>query len=238
MDNWDSLRNQIYSNMQLKTTEELALILQQDDHEEWSDTALEVVKQILIQRTGKLPELPISQDVSASSSDWDTINWQAISDECDRMVKKPGSHIIEAVVIALLMVFIGYSSYSSRSSQPQELSSFILFALISIGGLFGFAFWSYTRQRKAVRIVAKARVHLKHTLSINRGAAYHVNFSIQSAFTLSKNGKLRNNNIWTGHHTLTVLPQLHEELEEQDIVNLVFLSNRQVLGLLEEFVED
>jgi hypothetical protein len=41
--------------MQLKTTEELTEIWEQNDHEEWSDTAFDVVKKILKQRTGKMP---------------------------------------------------------------------------------------------------------------------------------------------------------------------------------------
>ena len=47
MDNWDDLRDQITNSMQLKTTEELKSILEENDSEEWSDTAFEVVKEIL-----------------------------------------------------------------------------------------------------------------------------------------------------------------------------------------------
>ena len=80
MDNSDSLRDQIYNNMQLKTTEELLLILEQDDHDEWTDTAFEVIKKILIQRTGRLPEVPApSTNIAGEPTDWETINWQAIS---------------------------------------------------------------------------------------------------------------------------------------------------------------
>ncbi len=49
------LLDQIYNSMQLKTTDELKLILEYDDREEWSDTAFDVVKQILLERTGELP---------------------------------------------------------------------------------------------------------------------------------------------------------------------------------------
>ncbi len=58
MDEWDRLRGQISDNMQLKTTEELLLIWNQHDLEEWSPLALEVIREILIRRTGRIPDPP------------------------------------------------------------------------------------------------------------------------------------------------------------------------------------
>ncbi len=58
MDEWDSLRGQIFDNMQLKTTEELLQIWNQNDQEEWSSLAFEIIREILIQRTGKIPDPP------------------------------------------------------------------------------------------------------------------------------------------------------------------------------------
>lgn len=51
----DRLREQIYGNLNLKETDELLEIWQKNDHVEWSDTAFDVVKDILIERIGEVP---------------------------------------------------------------------------------------------------------------------------------------------------------------------------------------
>ncbi len=53
--NNSSLPNQVYDNMRLKETEELIEIWKRGDRTEWSDTAIEVVKEILLERLGELP---------------------------------------------------------------------------------------------------------------------------------------------------------------------------------------
>ena len=48
-------RDQIYNELNLRETEDLLEILYINDHEEWSDTAFEVIKEILIGRLGEIP---------------------------------------------------------------------------------------------------------------------------------------------------------------------------------------
>mgnify|MGYP001765793999 CR=1 FL=1 len=57
----NELRGQIYENMNLKDTEELLDIWHSNDRAEWTDTALEIVREILIKRLG---ELPSQDDIS------------------------------------------------------------------------------------------------------------------------------------------------------------------------------
>ena len=101
--------------------------------------------------------------------------------------------------------------------------------------MFGANTWSYLKARSANRIVAKARVYLKDTRSRDRGRIYDVGFAIKSAFVLSKDGKLILDRSWNGHHTFSVPTQIYNTIEEQEIVNLIFLSSNQFLGLLEDF---
>ncbi|HLO32916.1 MAG TPA: hypothetical protein VK249_27475 [Anaerolineales bacterium] len=56
----NDLRDQIYNELNLRETEDLLEIWQTNDHEEWSETAFEVIKGILIERLGEVPpqELP------------------------------------------------------------------------------------------------------------------------------------------------------------------------------------
>lgn len=51
----DKLYEQIYRNMANKDTDELLEIWRKNDHVEWSDTAFEVIKDILIKRLDEVP---------------------------------------------------------------------------------------------------------------------------------------------------------------------------------------
>jgi hypothetical protein len=234
MDNSESLRDQIYNNMQLKTTEELLFILEQDDHEEWTDTAFEVIRKILIQRTGRLPEVTApSTNIAGESTDWETINWQVISRKCDKVLGRT-SLTTRVVVFVVFTSIIGWVSFSPLPNGPNGLYIFA-FVFILYASMFGADTWSYLKARSANRIVAKARVYLKDTRSQNRGSIYDVGFAIKSAFVLSKDGKLIVDRSWMGHHTFSVPTQIYNRIEEQEIVNLIFLSSNQFLGLLEDF---
>jgi len=60
MDN--ELRAQIYNRMNQKETDELTDIWQTHDAEEWTETAFDVVKEILLSRLGELPPQDEIQD--------------------------------------------------------------------------------------------------------------------------------------------------------------------------------
>ena len=51
----NSLRNQIYSNFNLKETDELVEVWQKNDRVEWSEDTFSVIQEILQERLGKLP---------------------------------------------------------------------------------------------------------------------------------------------------------------------------------------
>ena len=50
-----SLRDQMYNRWNSRETEDLLEIWHENDREEWSDTAFEVIKQILTERLGEIP---------------------------------------------------------------------------------------------------------------------------------------------------------------------------------------
>ncbi len=234
MDNSDDLRDQIYNNMQLKTTEELFSILEQDDHEEWTDTAFEVVKKILIQRTGGIPEVPAPlTNIAGEPTDWETINWQVISKKCDKVLEGTSLRT-RIVVLVISTAIVGWATSSPTTNGTERLFIFAVFFLF-YAVTFGVETWSYWKARSANRIVAQARVYLKDTRSQNRGRHYDIGFAIKSAFVLSRDGNLILDKSWNGHHTFSVPAQIYNRIEEQEIVNLVFLSNNQFLGLLEDF---
>ena len=51
----DSLRNQTYRNLNNRETDELLDIWQKNDRVEWTDTAFDVMKDILMERLGEVP---------------------------------------------------------------------------------------------------------------------------------------------------------------------------------------
>lgn len=64
-----NLHQQITAAMQLKETDELLEIYQKQDTDEWSDQALEVVKEILIERLGSLPAVSSGKSGEADNTE-------------------------------------------------------------------------------------------------------------------------------------------------------------------------
>jgi small-conductance mechanosensitive channel len=59
----DPLYKNIYPSMQEKETDELLRIWKENDREQWSDTAFEVIHDILLERIGQLPEQAPREEV-------------------------------------------------------------------------------------------------------------------------------------------------------------------------------
>jgi HEAT repeat protein len=51
----DDFRSQLFNTFRQKETSELVEIWQRNDHSEWSETAFDVIQEILLSRLGKLP---------------------------------------------------------------------------------------------------------------------------------------------------------------------------------------
>jgi lipid-A-disaccharide synthase-like uncharacterized protein len=60
----DNLRKQIYESMLPKETDELLEILRKGDRKEWTETAIDVAKEILLDRLGEIPLEGEQQDES------------------------------------------------------------------------------------------------------------------------------------------------------------------------------
>ena len=235
MDSTDELRSLIYNNMQLKTTEDLLLILEHDDREEWSDLAFEVVKQILVQRTGKHPVTPA--DIRAATGkpvNLNIMNWKDISTQSDEAQIIWKIFYILFASISLLAILTGI--FILPSSKIGRIGS-VLFVLL---GFFFFvnSVFSYVRIQTAERIISRSRVVVKPPKPRRRRFVYEVVFSNRSPCTLSKNGELIANNKWNGHNTLSVPYQIFDRINENDVVDLMFLSSGHVLGLRNKSEED
>ena len=80
----EELRSQIYSNMNLKETDELLEIWQTNDRDEWSDLAFDVVRQILLSRISELPEQdePVLEEESEDKADDDEEEEDLVCPRC------------------------------------------------------------------------------------------------------------------------------------------------------------
>jgi hypothetical protein len=69
----------MYNELNLKETEDLLEIWNTNDHEDWSDSAFEVIKQLLSERLGEVPlqELQRDEQESESLKDEGLDGWEA-----------------------------------------------------------------------------------------------------------------------------------------------------------------
>jgi hypothetical protein len=71
------LHDQIYNELNLRETEDLVEIWQTHDQEQWSDTAFDAIREILMQRLGELPVQPGIVEEEESAEDDGLEEWKA-----------------------------------------------------------------------------------------------------------------------------------------------------------------
>jgi tetratricopeptide (TPR) repeat protein len=96
MDN--HLLNQIYNNLLLKETEDLLEIWQKNDSNEWNEKVFEIVKEILVERLGYIPDTSVQKQVSQILRNVDNLILNGEFDkslaECDTAIKMLPEHAI------------------------------------------------------------------------------------------------------------------------------------------------
>jgi hypothetical protein len=230
MGNWDSLRDQITKNMELKTTEELLLILEQNDREEWSDTAFEVVKKILIERTGEVPQIPAQNDERLGEPEhWESVDWKKVYRRSQKQLIQAKIGYVIAYIVSMLLLLLLYRT-------DQAIKTFVL--LFSVGFL-GWGLWFVIIEQKAKRLILEARIYLKQEPAPPFSERYSnwVEIVIQKAFTITSEGKISSVQEWMGHRKVKLSNRLYDYIEEQDNVHLLCLSNGKVLGEIEEYID-
>jgi hypothetical protein len=230
MDNWDSIRDQISNNMQLKSTEELRSILKENDREEWSDTAFEVVKEILIKRTGEVPQIPIQRD-ELPGEHWKSVDWKKVYERSQEQVIAQRNYGVGVILIFVLMLLFA----SSRINLSTEWGILVFFILLLV--FLGWALWYVIRQQKANRLFLEAQIYLKYDKGFQRGGRYLVEIAIRKAFVITPEGEVLDAKNWRGHRKVSLSTKLYNSTEEQDTVNLLCLSNGSVLGKVEEYID-
>jgi len=145
----DGLRSQIHNQLNLRDTEDLLEIWYKNDHEEWSDIAFEVIKDILIKRLGEIPsqeeivdkETEIEEREDDGLDEWeakalddenqpdfyDTLEIITLKDNINRTMKA----VIIVYTLTNLMSF-PYFSYLVGSYFPRGEEFIPLVYLIAI----------------------------------------------------------------------------------------------------------
>lgn len=151
MDN--ELRDQIYNELSLRETEDLLEIWQTNDHEEWSDTAFEVIKEILIKRLGEIPPQEIpgdEQEEGESFQDDELDEWEAKALEDENQpafydplevitwkdnINKVAKIVILVYALQSLLMFPWFSSLvgSYFRNRPEFIPLIYLLAFIFVG---------------------------------------------------------------------------------------------------------
>ena len=87
----NNLRAQIYSNLRLKETEDLLGIWHEENTDEWDKLAFEIIREILIERLGYIPEPPVEKQAMKmlnSSNDYlQKGNLKMALEECELAIQ-------------------------------------------------------------------------------------------------------------------------------------------------------
>jgi hypothetical protein len=103
-----NLRDEIYANMQLKTTAELLKIWEENDRDEWTPLAFDVVKEILFHRTGAVPDIPAFHK-----------NAKKLSKNITSL-KFPKNRLIRTTTIAYFILFFILIIFSPKGENGQN----------------------------------------------------------------------------------------------------------------------
>ncbi len=150
----NELRQQMHNELSLRETEDLLEIWRTNDHEEWSDTAFEVVKEILSERLGEVPpqELPSDEQEDEESLEDDGLDeWEAklLDDENQpelyntreflRIKDNIDKVAFAAVIVYILLGLLNFSFirmlFQGIVLSPSEIAKTVpdmLFTIISV----------------------------------------------------------------------------------------------------------
>jgi hypothetical protein len=231
IDDWDSLRKHIYNNMQLKTTDELRSILEEHDREAWSDAAFEVVREILIRRTGEAIQDPLEQVSSPARLDqWKSINWKKIYRRSQRQLERRLKFALAGLAIFSLM-----SLYFLLPVTHLPLPLIAILIILFLGFL-GWVTWLMVRRPKENRLVLEARIHLK-SISLLRNNYNIAEINVLNAFAVTPDGQILEVKDWSGHRKVLFPLELFAHIDENDKVNLLCRSGGTVLGRVEDYLD-
>lgn len=145
------LRTQIYAKLQEKSTEELLEIWNQQDREEWTDLAFGVIEEILMARTGGLPE---PQQISGEREE----EQSEIEKRLDRIATwakgLSGAVLGLAIVVFIAMLITGIN-------QGMDFGVFLIMILGALMNLLVGATFIVILQALAELLALQKNIHVK-----------------------------------------------------------------------------
>lgn len=171
----DELRQQIYKELNLRETEDLLEIWRTNDHEDWSDTAFEVIKEILTERLGEIPPQGISgeEQLEEENLEDDALeDWEAklLDDENQpelyntlevlRLRDNINKVAFAAVIVYVLLGLLNFSFirmlFQGVVVSPSEIVKTLpdmLFTIISVGFRIAIIYTSLKALTQILRIL-------------------------------------------------------------------------------------
>ncbi len=232
----EGIRHEIYDSMNLKTTQELQQIWQEQDKEEWTEEAFEIVKQILMQRTGEIPSQP---DTSHPfPEEWVKIEWGKILEK-QRSLKYKSTIILTIVglVFFLVFAFVSFRIYFDSgiifNSISEKITSVVILLVIGLAFFGFFVILSNISQKK--KFIVKGKINIKSEPQSRSGHST-LQLTVYNAYEISPDGQLNEWSKWKGHQYFDAYNPLSYKLEEGEIYDLLCFSNAQIWGLLEDYI--
>lgn len=180
----EELRGQIYNNFNLKETDELLEIWKANNHFEWSDTAFEVLRELLIERTGEIPlqDEPVftrSEDFEDQLKEWeeklldnenqpelyDTLEVLKLKDNIDMVAN---ATIVVNIILGLLnLQFIRALLKGNLVSFSEIMRSFpnIVFTILSFGLSIAIVYFPLKALNQILRILMETEFNSRKAKS-------------------------------------------------------------------------
>jgi len=128
----DSLSNEIYNELNLKSTDELLEIWKKNDRSVWSDDGFKAIKKILIERQGSVP----SQQVASTEEDSDTDTYYNI----DKITSLATTANILAwvILVGYILAAIAYGYLGWKANSGYLFFQYLSWLTYLLPGLFFF----------------------------------------------------------------------------------------------------
>ncbi len=241
----DGARSDIYANMQLKTTEELQAIWEDNDRLEWTDDAFDIVRKILIQRTGQVPLqdngpiffkpdffTPSDSQEDSNGVDWQGVDWTKVYADIHSRVDRSGTRKISVAIFGLVLTLACWLVF-----LPFDIPQSYFLPML-VGGISGtLLIWGIMESR--VRLIVLAALIASKYTGGRFDEVFNLSLHVRAgdAFYVDQTGKLQPAAGWEGIRIVQVPQDLYDSCEEKDLLRLVCRSDGKALGNLEQMVK-
>ena len=169
--------------------------------------------------------------------DWNTVNWRKVYRHSYRPIELRGlsSPYITIRAVGLLLILLCALVIPGTQIRWDWISILISLAVVIWLVWVLWPILANLVHRWASRFVIKARIENKLEAQFWQKDTRSIIIVIQKAFRITPQGDLIEARSWIGRCKISIPAWLFHYVDEQEEVDLLCLSTRQVLGKLEQF---